>query len=241
VTFSEALREIESLDFSVRLNIASGLRTFLDIANQEEAVLVVRDRIRSTTRYWQLVRRTVDLLREEFDEQYENPADTALAVYTWLLNESRLETRRAPIAEQVTDQVARARQCWWALKVAEMAQSSHPRDKAVSTDRFLQDALLARWFATEAKDIYLERYRRRVDGLFAASFNQMGDTNGCPWVAHMVPSAQTSSGRGEAAPDERLDPDGSVPGPISADTHVNNLYLTAWDATSGVRKHSSTL
>ena len=60
------------------------------------------------------------LAGKEFDTAYENPWDTALAAYLWLLNAT--EAQRAALA---ATRVRDCPHCWWAKQVAEQVLSAN--------------------------------------------------------------------------------------------------------------------
>jgi hypothetical protein len=64
---------------------------------------------------WQekVAERLADLCEQPIDPQYENPGDTALAVYLWLL-----DTYDRDLARRCAEKVLAAPRCWWAWRVA---------------------------------------------------------------------------------------------------------------------------
>ena len=113
MTFEEALHDIESHEFAAHVNLASDLATFLRIANDHESVRTLLSGIVSIDRQKHLLSEVLRLSRLEVDIRYENPWDSALAVFLWVL--SLRSPRLAPVAAEATIQT---RQCWWALRVA---------------------------------------------------------------------------------------------------------------------------
>lgn len=113
MTFDEALRDIESLDFAARVNIASDLRTFLRVAGDQESVRTVANEIVSEEKQQRLLFEALRLSRMQVDFRYENPWDSALAVFLWLLS-----SKVPPLARVAAEAVVQARQCWWALRMA---------------------------------------------------------------------------------------------------------------------------
>lgn len=109
----EAMTEIESLDFAVRLNVASDFRTFIQAARQHRAVKSLYRELASAEVSKKIVSRVAELSRQAIDLRYENQWDTALAVYVWLI--SLRDTSFSRIAAEVAVQ---APQCWWATRLA---------------------------------------------------------------------------------------------------------------------------
>ena len=111
---NEVMHAIESPEFAARVNVASDFQTFLREASEQEAVSSLRRELASDDIRRRLCDRICQLARQQIDLRYENPNDTALTLYLWLL--SLKEPQRAKRAAAVV--VAHARQCWWATKVA---------------------------------------------------------------------------------------------------------------------------
>lgn len=79
-------KEIESIAFAARANIASDLRTFLKVIEAEPAVISLQTRLHNESTLiddlLSAIRHLIDL---EFDEECENPADTAVTTYGWII------------------------------------------------------------------------------------------------------------------------------------------------------------
>lgn len=114
MTFDEALRDIESLEFAARVNIASDLRTFLRIAGDQESVRTVLSEIASEEKQQRVLSQALRLSRLQVDLRYENPWDSALAVYLWVLSLKVL-----PLAQVAAEAAVQAPRCWWAFRVAD--------------------------------------------------------------------------------------------------------------------------
>ena len=79
-------KEIESIAFAARANIASDLRTFLNVIDAEPAVVSLQNRLRNeSTQIDDLLSAIRHLIDLEFDADYENPADAAVATYGWII------------------------------------------------------------------------------------------------------------------------------------------------------------
>lgn len=128
MTLDEALRDIESLEFAARVNIASDLRTFLRVAGDQESVRTVLSGITSEENQQRVLLETLRLSRLQVDLRYENPWDSALAVLLWVLSLKAL-----PLARVAAEAAVQAPQCWWALRVAEgILRGSLPRSTQTS-------------------------------------------------------------------------------------------------------------
>lgn len=119
MNFEEATREVESLEFDARLNIASGLRLFLQIAQEEQAVSFLLSELKDREKLQALVSRVLELSHREIDSRYENPWDTPLAVYVWLIS-----MKDFTLARIAAGAASLAPQCWWATKVSSEVLSS---------------------------------------------------------------------------------------------------------------------
>lgn len=114
MTFDEAQREIESSPMVIRLNVVSGLKTFLLAMQSENAVCDLRQMLGSKEKQELVLSRLVELSRQRIDRRYENPWDTALAIYLWLLSSAQKDL--LALAAEI---VAQAPQCWWAKKLSD--------------------------------------------------------------------------------------------------------------------------
>ncbi len=106
-------RQIESHELAAKLNVASDLRTFLRGASQEEAIQHLSKELRAPSFREETAARAITLASTRVDPRYENPADTALTLYVWLLSLKDL-----PMARLAADAVVNAQNCWWGIRVA---------------------------------------------------------------------------------------------------------------------------
>jgi hypothetical protein len=113
LNIKQAISNIESHELAVRVNIASDLKTFFKLAQQEEVVLWLGRQLDVYEIRLEILSRIYELSKYKIDLRYENQWDTALAVYLWLLNNR--DPIIAKIAAEVTSQIP---QCWWAVKLS---------------------------------------------------------------------------------------------------------------------------
>jgi len=113
MNFEKAIREIEAPELSARLNVASDFRTFLRAAQQEEALRILLEGLNSKENLAKVILRVVELSQKETDPNYENPWDTALAVFLWAVNQ-----KYPDLATALAKIVMRAPECWWVWKMA---------------------------------------------------------------------------------------------------------------------------
>lgn len=131
MTVRQSIQEIESRQFSSRLNLASDLTTFLSAAGDEEAVSSLAGQLQYQETVVQIFREVLELSRRSVDARYRHPWDTALAIYLWLL--SRGEPAIAALAAEVVAQTA---QCWWASRFASsILLTRHARSSAKTQEQ----------------------------------------------------------------------------------------------------------
>jgi hypothetical protein len=136
MTFIPAVREIESHEFSARVNVASGLRIFLASVASEEAVkglsrLVAKDRELA----FKLLRRAGSRAQESVDQRYENPWDAAVAASLWIVSNCYPEL--TAICAEVSQSL---RQSWWTRKLGhEMAGQWNQRSNTAQTTIVVSD------------------------------------------------------------------------------------------------------
>ncbi len=119
MTQAEAMREIEGHAFAARVNVGSDLRTFLRAAQEEPAVKFLFAELSREEAANTLVQRVSELSGEPVDPRYENPWDSALAIYLWMLS------LKAPhLARIAAEATAQAAQCWWARTLAEQLRTA---------------------------------------------------------------------------------------------------------------------
>jgi len=107
-------KQIESHDFAAELNLALNLRNFFKIAERQECVRQLRQMLKDAKNITTTVIRIAKLAKQKVDARYENPYDTAIAIYTWALF---LENRTAgKIAAEYATEI---KQGWWTPKYAQ--------------------------------------------------------------------------------------------------------------------------
>jgi hypothetical protein len=114
MNWTQALKEIESPEFDVTLNVVSNMRAFFAAAAKEPAALTLYGTMRTSGEAREeVLGRIHDLSQLEVDRRYENPNDTALAILLWVTNFAAPE-----FVQMAADLVDRAPQCWYAKKLA---------------------------------------------------------------------------------------------------------------------------
>ena len=128
MNWDEALSHIQSRAFDVELNVVSGTNAFFKAVSNDPVVLDSLRMMRETGAHWEEVLGCISHLSSlEYDPQYTNPNDTALAVLLWL-------TRYVDpdVALLGAHYVGQAGQCWYADKLAQQIVNPPP---AASSER----------------------------------------------------------------------------------------------------------
>ncbi len=114
MSWQQALSEIESTEFDVKLNVVSSMGAFFRAAAKESVVIDLYQSMReSGDAGEEVLGRIYDLSQLAVDPRYENPKDTPLAILLWLTYFT--EPAYGQIAANYVD---RAPQCWYAKKLA---------------------------------------------------------------------------------------------------------------------------
>jgi hypothetical protein len=118
MSLSQFFRDIESYGFSARVNLASGLRQAVRAAleaPEAKELLTVIEADPSAARA--VLKRVSYLLSVAPDARYENPCDSALTLYLWLLIRHNVVMARA-----AAPLVAREPSLWWSRQLAELVE-----------------------------------------------------------------------------------------------------------------------
>lgn len=113
MTFKKAIREVESHEFAVLLNLASDLKGFFRAAEQQKPIEIIYKELDEKEKIRYLLEEIIELSKQGVDLRYENQWDIALAIYVWLINLK--DPHLAKIAAGITLQIP---QCWWAKKIS---------------------------------------------------------------------------------------------------------------------------
>ena len=122
MNWQEALEEIRSIEFDVRLNVVSGTNSYFRAAAQHLAVQeAYRQMYESGDVREEVIGLIYDLASEPVDPQFENPNDTALAVLLWLTNFTAPD-----FVESAAIRVDQTPHCWYAKKLAQRILNPPP-------------------------------------------------------------------------------------------------------------------
>jgi hypothetical protein len=122
----ELFTAMESHEFSAIVNLASDFKTFVRILASEKPVQDLAEEMREAKVRAAVSERALALVKDQGEEGYEHPWDSALAAYLWLLADKDPELAKVAAAT-----IAQAPRCWWARKLAE---------KVLSPERFPSSA-----------------------------------------------------------------------------------------------------
>ena len=114
----QAFKDIESIDFTARVNIASDLRTFMSAVAAEESVKLVLDDMHQDANIDYVIKRMQYFRDSDFDEDYANPRDTAMAVYGWLIVQAKPE-----LTQLINTLLQSLRNTWWTMQLSAFFQS----------------------------------------------------------------------------------------------------------------------
>ena len=172
MTFQEAQREIESGSMVIRLNVASGLKTFLRAIQGERAVCELRQMLIVKEMQEQVLSRLIELSRQRIDRRYENPWDTALTIYLWLISSVDRD-----LLDLAADIVAQAPQCWWAQKLS--TQLLRERKMQATS------SVLAHNITSQLQAVSFLATPDTAFALFSLDTISMSSTLGRPFQIHM--------------------------------------------------------
>ena len=114
-------KEIESIEFAARVNIASDLDTFLRAIATEPSVRSLRQRsLTDPSMIDSLFKVMRHLIDSDFDPKYENPMDAALSTYGWIIASGRPD-----LEGLVGDLVGSLRNSWWANQLGNHYRTAH--------------------------------------------------------------------------------------------------------------------
>ncbi len=127
----EHMLKIESDEFAAILNVASSFPVFIRAAYHEEVIKQLIKQLELPENIWLVLKRAVELSQKEIDLQYENPWDTALTVYLWVLSLTKLEAAQTAAAF-----VRQAKNGWWSTKFVNSLLQNAPPQHVRKFDRF---------------------------------------------------------------------------------------------------------
>ena len=106
--------QIESDRFSALVNIASNYRTFCRALAAQPEIQKLATLMKSNETRQLVFQRVLELSARPSDQEFENPWDSALAAYIWLL----ASTDQA-LAKMAAAKIIESHGYWWAKKVAD--------------------------------------------------------------------------------------------------------------------------
>jgi hypothetical protein len=98
---------------AAQVNVASNLRTAIDIVRVNLIVRELGEELKKPGVAGDILSRVFRLTKQATDVRYENPNDTALMIYTWLLKQYSLH-----FALMASAAICRVPNLWWASNVA---------------------------------------------------------------------------------------------------------------------------
>jgi hypothetical protein len=113
MNLAEAMKQVESHEFAARLNVTSDFPTFLRGAHDAPPVRSLFGAVNARGSRQRLFSRILELARQRVDPRYENPWDTPLTIYLWILGSTDWN-----VAKAAAEVIATIPQCWWATKLS---------------------------------------------------------------------------------------------------------------------------
>ena len=125
---NEAMERIEGHAISAMVNLACDFPTFLRILTSQPEVRTLANEMKSESVTLDVFTRVVGLAASSAKEEYEHPADSALAAYLW-----QLSTKDRDYSVRAVETVLECKQCWWARKMAEHVREQKKLEKCEKT------------------------------------------------------------------------------------------------------------
>ena len=119
---------IESPSFEGVVGVASDLRTMLRACEGQTSRELARA-ARLAPNQLRLAKRVLALCERDFDVRYQNPSDTAITVYLWILSMTSRSLARA-----LATTVLGLRNGWWAPRLAREILSTRALGEEASSD-----------------------------------------------------------------------------------------------------------
>jgi len=153
VNITSLLEAIESYDLAARINIASSLRSAVEILLGNLTVLELRKAVKAPEAAYSVLTRVFELTKRATDLRYENPNDTALFIYEFALNE-----HHPPLAVIAAGAICQVPNLWWASEFSteiidnRTARNSISGETAIEAP-FISDAI-DRVFITDTRRLF---------------------------------------------------------------------------------------
>jgi hypothetical protein len=119
MTIDQIFHAIEAHDFAARLSVASSRDMLVSMFQAEPCYRGLLTLVKKDPRVSELLVQRIKTLSElEFDPNFQNPHDIALAAYTYALrNDGAISTAYISIAFDI---LTSARDVWWTPRIAEL-------------------------------------------------------------------------------------------------------------------------
>ena len=114
MTNPDCFSEIESHKFAARVEVGGSFDLLVKAAGSEESVRDLLARLDSNPEIcYAVLQRVLELSQRSPDFRYENPFDTPMTIYLWLLTLTDLA-----LSKMAAEAIIHAPRCWWAAKLA---------------------------------------------------------------------------------------------------------------------------
>jgi hypothetical protein len=132
------LADVEGPAFASIINLASDFATLLRILVEQPEIRELASAMKASAGITaEVANRTLELASLPLEDEYEHPADAAMAAYLWLLS-----NRDQVYTELAAEAVSVCAQCWWAKKMAEHVRQAAARfdSRSAETERVLLES-----------------------------------------------------------------------------------------------------
>jgi len=137
MTPQETFNDIESISFAVRLNLASGIKHFIQLLRNEPSVKALINAMNKDIRLKaDIFDRVVELSKRLFDKGYEHPNDAAIAAYVWLLGIMDPEKDTWKAAADIATSIP---QTWWARKISKFIDQTDSSITVANPTQLIQE------------------------------------------------------------------------------------------------------
>jgi len=113
MSITKQFDEIESHEMAAQVNVASSLRVASRIVKDHPTVRELVRQLRRPGIPERILERVLMLTRQVTDPRYEDPHDTALMIYAWLLYQHDPD-----LAIMASAEICQVPNLWWASKIA---------------------------------------------------------------------------------------------------------------------------
>lgn len=109
---------VESLEFSGRINVCSGLRCVVDSFREDKILQKIIMEMYDWRNQLAVFERVQILLKDSGSDEYEHQHDAAMAAYLYVLNQCNLNQHNMALTVVCYNLILDVDRCFWARKIA---------------------------------------------------------------------------------------------------------------------------